>query len=394
MEIVKYDHNGRGIGYLNNKIVFVSNTIIGEDVEVKIIEDKKNYSVGEVINYNKKSDLRVNNLCPYFNICGGCDIMHLPYLEQLKFKQNKIKEIINKFYGEDIIIKDIIYDKEYYYRNKVSLKVNNKVGYFKKNSHDIVNIDKCILLDEDINKVIEILNKIDLKSNKNIIIRRNTSGLMIIFESPINYDLIKDYVSSIYLNDKKIYGDILYEEMNGLKFIISPNSFFQVNKYNTINLYNKILDYCDLKGDETVLDLYCGTGTIGSFVSLKCKKVIGIEINESSIKDANINKEINKLNNINFICGDSGKILKDNKYKNIDIVVVDPPRSGLSDLSIDEILNINPKKIVYTSCDPVTLARDLKKLSEKYKVMELTPVDMFPHTYHVESVCVLERKNS
>ncbi len=394
MEIVKYDHNGRGIGYLNNKIVFVSNTIIGEDVEVKIIEDKKNYSVGEVINYNKKSDLRVNNLCPYFNICGGCDIMHLPYLEQLKFKQNKIKEIINKFYGEDIIIKDIIYDKEYYYRNKVSLKVNNKVGYFKKNSHDIVNIDKCILLDEDINKVIEILNKIDLKSNKNIIIRRNTSGLMIIFESPINYDLIKDYVSSIYLNDKKIYGDILYDEMNGLKFIISPNSFFQVNKYNTINLYNKILDYCDLKGDETVLDLYCGTGTIGSFVSLKCKKVIGIEINESSIKDANINKEINKLNNINFICGDSGKILKDNKYKNIDIVVVDPPRSGLSDLSIEEILNINPKKIVYTSCDPVTLARDLKKLSEKYKVMELTPVDMFPHTYHVESVCVLERKNS
>ena len=181
--------------------------------------------------------------------------------------------------------------------------------------------------------------------------------------------------------------------MNGLKFIISPLSFFQVNKYNTINLYNKILDYCDLKGTETVLDLYCGTGTIGSFVSRKCNKVIGIEINESAINDAIKNKEINNLKNIEFICGDSGKILKNNKYKNIDIVIVDPPRSGLSDLSIKEIININPKKIIYTSCDPVTLARDLKILSEKYEVKELTPVDMFPNTYHVESVCVLEKKD-
>ena len=196
----------------------------------------------------------------------------------------------------------------------------------------------------------------------------------------------------VVLNNKKIYGDDLYEDLNGLKFVISPLSFFQVNKYNTINLYNKILDYCNLSGNEVVLDLYCGTGTIGSFVSKKCSKVIGIEINEDAVKDANKNKEINNLNNIEFICGDSGKILKNNKYKNIDIVIVDPPRSGLSDLSINEIININPKKIIYTSCDPVTLARDLRKLSEKYDVLELTPVDMFPNTYHVESVCLLERK--
>ena len=180
--------------------------------------------------------------------------------------------------------------------------------------------------------------------------------------------------------------------MNGLRFIISPLSFFQVNKYNTINLYNKILDYCDLKGNEVVLDLYCGTGTIGSFVSKKCNRVIGIELNKYAIEDALKNKKINNLDNIEFICGDSGKILKNNKYKNIYIVIVDPPRMGLSDLSINEILNINSKKIIYTSCDPVTLARDLKKLSEKYEVKEITPVDMFPNTYHVESVCVLERK--
>lgn len=391
MEILKYDHNGRGITYLNDKIVFVSNAIIGEDVEIKIIEEKKNYIVAEVDKYNKISSIREKNICPYFNVCGGCDIMHLPYLEQLKFKQNKVKEIINKFYGGKVVIKDIIYDKEFNYRNKVSLKINNKVGYYKKNSHDIINIDKCDLLSEDINRLIDKLNHIDLGKNKNIVIRKNTNGLMLILDSKIDYDLIEDEVISIYINDKKVYGEDLYEEMNGLKFIISPLSFFQVNKYNTINLYNKILEYCDLKGTETVLDLYCGTGTIGSFVSKNCGKVIGIEINESAINDANINKRINGLNNIEFICGDSGKILKNNKYKNIDIVIVDPPRSGLSELSINEIININPKKIIYTSCDPVTLARDLKILSEKYKVKELTPVDMFPHTYHVESVCLLER---
>ena len=392
MEIIKYDHNGRGITYLNDKIVFASNTIVGEDVEIKVLEDKKNYIIADVAKYNKISPIREKNICPYFNICGGCDIMHLPYCEQLKFKQNKLIEIINKFYGGKVEIKDIISEKQYNYRNKVSLKVNNGLGYYKKNSHDIINIDKCMLLDEDINKLIIILNKIDLGKNKNIVIRKNTSGLMLVLEDKIDYDLIKKYVSSIYINDKKIYGEDLYEEMNGLKFIISPLSFFQVNKYNTINLYNKILDYCDLKGNEVVLDLYCGTGTIGSFVSKKCNRVIGIELNKYAIEDALKNKKINNLDNIEFICGDSGKILKNNKYKNIDIVIVDPPRMGLSDLSINEILNINSKKIIYTSCDPVTLARDLKKLSEKYEVKEITPVDMFPNTYHVESVCVLERK--
>ena len=392
MEIIKYDHNGRGITYLNDKIVFVSNTIVGEDVEIKVLEDKKNYISADVAKYNKISPIREKNICPYFNICGGCDIMHLPYCEQLKFKQNKLIEIINKFYGGKVEIKDIISEKQYNYRNKVSLKVNNGLGYYKKNSHDIINIDKCMLLDEDINKLIIILNKIDLGKNKNIVIRKNTSGLMLVLEDKIDYDLIKKYVSSIYINDKKIYGEDLYEEMNGLRFIISPLSFFQVNKYNTINLYNKILDYCDLKGNEVVLDLYCGTGTIGSFVSKKCNRVIGIELNKYAIEDALKNKKINNLDNIEFICGDSGKILKNNKYKNIDIVIVDPPRMGLSDLSINEILNINSKKIIYTSCDPVTLARDLKKLSEKYEVKEITPVDMFPNTYHVESVCVLEKK--
>ncbi len=393
MEIVNYDNNGRGITYLNGKIVFVSNTIIGEDVEIKIIEDRKNYMIGEVVKYNKKSDIRCNNICENFNVCGGCDILHLPYKEQLKYKQNKVKEVINKFYGKEVIIKDIIFDGEKNYRNKTSLKVSNYIGFYKKNSHDIIEIKECCLLDNDINLIIKELKKMDLKNSKEIIIRKNSSGLMLILDDKIDISLIKDKVKSIYVEDKKIYGeDYIYENMNDMKFVISPYSFFQVNKNNTINLYNKVLEYCCLKGNEVVLDLYCGTGTIGSFVSKYVNKVIGIEINESAVNDALINKKINNLNNIDFICGDSGKILKNNKYKNIDIVIVDPPRNGLDNNAINEIIKIDSKKIVYVSCDVVTLARDLKLLSEKYEVKEITPVDMFPNTYHVECVTLLEKK--
>lgn len=392
MEIVKYDNNGRGISYLSSRIVFIPNTIIGEDVLIDIVEDKKNYSVGRVLKFNKISDERVNNICPYYGICGGCDIMHIKYEAQLKYKMNKIKEIMDKFYGEEIIIKDIIFSKESNYRNKVSLKVENGVGYYKKGTHDFIKIEKCDLLDSHINNLIKELNKIDLKDNKNIIIRKNTSGLMLVLESMIDYSKIKDLVDVLYVLNKKIYGKDIYEDLDGLKFIIMPSSFFQVNKYNTINLYNKILEYCDLKGNEVVLDLYCGTGTIGSFISKKAKKVIGVEINKDSIESANKNKLINELNNIEFICGDSGKVLKMSKYKNIDIVIVDPPRSGLDSLAIEELIKINSKKIIYVSCDPVTLARDLKVLNSHYKAKELTPVDMFPSTAHVESVVLLERR--
>ena len=194
---------------------------------------------------------------------------------------------------------------------------------------------------------------------------------------------------TIIINSKVTKGNGYIEENIGdLKFIISPTSFFQVNNVGMINIYNKVLDYVD---GGNILDLYCGTGTIGIYVSKKADKVLGIEINEEAIKDALLNKKINNINNVDFISGDVGTVLSKNKFK-FDIVIVDPPRAGLDNNSINNIIKINPKKIIYVSCDPVTLARDLNILKEYYDVLEITPFDMFSNTYHVECVCLLIMK--
>jgi len=394
MEIMSYEHNGRGITYLDGKIVFVPNTIIGEDVEIKIIENKKNYMIGEVIKYNLKSDFRNEKICKNFNNCGGCDILHLPYKKQLEYKQNKVKEVIKKFYKHDVLIKDIIFSDNFNYRNKASFKIDKEIGFYRKNTHDVINIKNCDLLSEEINEILMILNKIDLKNNKEIIIRSGYNSVMLILDSEIDISLLKDKVDSIYIKDKKIYGDdYIYDFIGEIKYAIYPKSFFQVNKFKTINLYNKVLEYASLSKKEVVLDLYCGAGTIGLFISKNASKVIGVEINEDAYKSALLNKSINGINNVDFILGDVGKILKNNNYSNIDIVIVDPPRSGLDDLTINGLIKINSKKIIYVSCDVVTLARDLKKLDNLYEVIEITPVDMFPNTYHVETVSLLLRKD-
>ena len=205
-------------------------------------------------------------------------------------------------------------------------------------------------------------------------------------------NILKKKVDSIYINDELIYGKgKIIENLCNKNFYISPSSFFQVNTLQAEKLYNKAIAYADIKKEDTVLDLYCGTGTIGIVASDKAKKVIGIELNKEAIKDANENKKLNNINNIEFYAGDVGKILNKNNYKP-DIIIVDPPRAGLDSLALSQILNIRPKKLVYVSCDLMTLARDLKLLSNDYDILELTPVDMFPYTAHVESVCALKYK--
>ena len=209
---------------------------------------------------------------------------------------------------------------------------------------------------------------------------------MVVFYGNINSNIDLD-VDTIIINGKVIKGNgYIREEINDFKFIISPTSFFQVNNVGMINIYNKVLEYVD---GGNVLDLYCGTGTIGIYVSKKANKVLGIELNKEAIKDALINKKLNSINNIDFISGDVGTVLSQNKFKS-DIVIVDPPRAGLDSKSIDNIIKIKPKKIIYVSCDPVTLARDLNILKEKYDVIEITPFDMFGNTYHVECVSLLK----
>lgn len=387
VKIEKLDHFGRGIAKVNNVPIFVENALIDEEVETLITKEKKNYMEGIVSKYLKKSPLRMESKCPYYDKCGGCDLLHLSYDEQLKFKENKVKEIIKKFSGLECV-KDIVASKQFNYRNKITLQVNKDIGYFKKRTNDIIAIDKCLLVDDKINKIIAELKNVDVSKINKIVIRVTNLESMVVFYGNITNKINLD-VDTIIVNNKVIKGNgYIKENINGLNFIISPTSFFQVNNIGMINIYNKVLDYID---GGNVLDLYCGTGTIGIYVSKKANKVLGIELNKEAVKDALFNKKINNINNIDFISGDVGIILFKNNFK-ADIVIVDPPRAGLDSNSINNIIKIKPNKIIYVSCDPVTLARDLNILKEHYDVLEITPFDMFSNTYHVECVCLLYLK--
>lgn len=361
--INNYDHYGRGISKYNNKIIFVENALIGEQVEIEIIKEKKNYIEAKAVKYLSKSDSRCNNLCPYYNNCGGCNILHMNYDEQLKFKYNKIFNIVTKYIKEDIKINNIVAsNQQFNYRNKVSLhEKNNIIGFYDKNSNNIIKIEKCLLLN---NKLNDYLNKVDYNS---LVLRTNGK------------EILNNY------NDKIIFN------IDNYKFNVSLESFFQINPDITTKLYRKIKEYANIKNNNIVYDLYCGTGTIGIYLANDAKKVYGIEINKKAINDANENANLNNINNIEFMCGDAAKLVFNIK-DNPDIIVVDPPRAGLDATAINQIIKLNPIRIVYTSCDPMTLVRDLNILKEKYIIKEITPFDMFPNTYHVESVVLLEHK--
>jgi len=398
--IDRLDHQGRGIGYINNKIVFVKNALPGENVKVKVTRENKKFYEGVVIEYYSKSSDRVEVECPYYKFCGGCDIMHMSYNFQHDFKFNKVKDIIKKFVHEDIKINEVSYDELFYYRNKATFHVKEGIGFYKDKTYDLINIDKCMICSNEINNVLGILKKMNLSGIDSVVVRSSyyDKSVMVIFsvvgKVDENYliDSLKDNVSSIYIKSdeyKLIYGSEYITDMIGdKKFVISPDSFFQVNTPMAYKLYSKVKEYVGNLDNCNVLDLYCGTGTIGLFVG--GKSLIGVEINESAIHDANINKDLNGIS-ARFICGDSGKVLK-SLDKNFDVVIVDPPRSGLSDLSINEVISVGAKRVVYVSCDPVTLARDLNIFKEYYDIKEISLFDLFPNTHHVESVCLLEKK--
>lgn len=402
VEVTKLDHQGRGIAKINDKIIFIPNALPEETVDVDIILEKKKYYEGIIKETINASDKRIKSICPYFEECGGCQFLNMNYPDSLDYKQNKVEEIMNKYLGIKIKINNIVAcDNNLYYRNKTTFQVENDIGFFKEKTNTLIPVDKCYISDIKINDIYKaIKDNINLTNVKQVIIRatKNTLESMVIFKTS-NYidnkkiiDILKKKVDSIYINDELIYGKgKIIENLCNKNFYISPSSFFQVNTLQAEKLYNKAIVYADIKKEDTVLDLYCGTGTIGIVASDKAKKVIGIELNKEAIKDANENKKLNNINNIEFYAGDVGKILNKNNYKP-DIIIVDPPRAGLDSLALAQILNIRPKKLVYVSCDLMTLVRDLKLLSNDYDILELTPVDMFPYTAHVESVCALKYK--
>ena len=365
VEILSYDHQGRGMARIDNKVVFIPNTIPGEIVNIKITKDKKKYMEGEVINFIKEASTRVKDLCPYYEICGGCDLLHIPYQEQLKYKQNKIENIIKRYLGQNITINNIIpSDNQFHYRNKVTFHTDGKkVGFYDKKSKKIASIDTCLLLDDCLNTY-----QIDRNNLKDDIVLR-TNGKQVLDNG----------------------HDKIMITIGKYKYNVSLESFFQVNTNVTYKMYEKIKEYAACTKEDTILDLYCGAGTIGIYVSDTCKEVLGIEINEQAIKDANENKDINHVSNIKFITSDVAKVI-DKLGFNPTIVLVDPPRAGLDNKTIEYIIKMKPSKIVYTSCDPMTLVRDLNTLNQYYEIKEITPFDMFPNTYHIENVTLLERK--
>lgn len=399
MEVVieKMNHQAMGIAKINGKVVFIPKVIVGDVVDIDIVKEYKNYNIGKVNKIIKKSAKRVDVLCPYYDICGGCSISAYTYHDELEYKVNNVIDIFKR---NEIDIKPNIIksDNRYGYRNKITLQVSNGIiGLYEEDSNKIVDVDKCLLVSDKLNEIIDIIKKnINVNKCNKIVIRDTYYGIMIIFYGSVNNEEVIKYldkkVVSIYTYNNKykcIYGEkYLYEMIGEYKYRISPDSFFQVNSRTVNKLYNKVVEYAirNEKKDNLV-DLYCGTGTIGIYLSKYFNGIIGIELNKQAVEDAKENAKINGVNNIEFYVGDVGKIIND--QIKADVIVVDPPRSGLDKRTKDILLKIKANKIVYVSCNPLTLARDIKELDSGYDLEEITLVDMFPNTHHVESVCVL-----
>lgn len=413
---------GFGIAKADSLVIFVKGLIKDEEADVKIISEKKNYAIGIIDKLIVKSEYRRESECPISYKCGGCDYRYIDYDYQLKLKKEVLE---NTFKDLNVDILDVIKDDNpFYYRNKVQIPVkDHKFGFYREHSNDIVEFDECYLETKISNEIISNLKPLLLelridKYFRHILIKHafGTDEIMIglivnTFDIPrldkVKGMLINKYpnIKSIILNlntrdDNVILGDqeeVIYGQSyitdiyDGIKVNLSLKSFYQVNYNQMIKLYKKIEEFANINENSNVLDLYCGIGTISLFLARKAKKVIGIEIVEDAIKNAKENALLNNMNNVEFYVDDARKGM-DKYLDDIDVLIVDPPRKGLSEELINNIKEKRVKKIVYVSCNPATLNRDLNMMSENYNISDIQPVDMFPFTTHVESIVVLSYK--
>lgn len=381
--IESIDDIGNGVTRINNIVVFVPYTLSNEKVKIRIISVSKRFAVGKVIEFITKSDMRCEIKCHCYNECGGCNFLHINFDDEKNIKINYINKLFNTN------INSVLTNNEYNYRNKATFHIKDgKIGYYSEKTSDIVEFDNCLLLDNRINDIYNYLKMNDLNCITEVIIRVTAKDIMIVFKGE-KYDingLINNFnITSIYLNDKLIYGEsYIIEEIDNIKYSIYPDSFFQVNKDNMKIMYDKAREYAG--NGNNLLDLYCGTGTIAIYLKDNFKHIDGIEINKDSIKNANINKKLNNIKNIDFVCGDAS-IAKNNNY---DAIIVDPPRSGLSKKVIDFLNKSNAKRIVYISCNPKTLKRDIDLLNN-YNMVKLEIINMFNKTKHIECITLLEK---
>ena len=398
MKIEKLDYYGRGISRSSGKVYFIENALKDEDVSITLLKEKKKYCEAKSKEISNISKDRTKAKCKYYNFCGGCQLMHIKEEKQEEFKKEKVEEILKKFLNYNKDVNDIVFSKNFNYRNKVVLHVkDNKLGFYKNKTNELIEIDKCLLLNPVINDLISYLkNYIELKDIEKITIKvgNKTNEVMLIIDGSIaNYQNLLEIVDVLIINEKVMTTkDYITSYIGNKKYIIKRNSFFQVNYDISTRMYDKVKDVIVKEKSKNVLDLYCGTGTIGIYISDVVSKITGIEVVSDAIESANTNKKINNVENIEFILGKVEDKLDLISNNNIDTVVVDPPRSGLHKKVIPILEKISPKTIIYVSCDPITMARDINLLSNNYELVEVTPYDMFPNTYHVETVCVLKRR--
>lgn len=432
------DEEGKGIVKIRGREVSVPNLIEGETARVELFQ-RKNFVNGKIINIEEKSNNRVTPKCKYFNQCGGCQLQHMSYEGQLEFKQNYAEGLLKKYQK----VNKILGMKEpYFYRNKVhSTVVHDKKGniisgIYEENTHQVISIEKCIIQDEPADKIIasilQIMKTYKMKPYnedteqgflRHILVRTGFTSKEVmvvlvtssqIFPGKNNFISlllkkhpeittvvlnVNDRKTSVVLGDKEkvLYGKGYIEDtLCGCVFQISPKSFYQINPIQTEVLYKKAIDMAKLKENEVILDAYCGIGTISLIASSKVKNVIGVELNKDAVKDAIKNAKRNKITNTYFYNDDAGDFMVNlaKEKKCIGTVFMDPPRSGSDEKFLTSLVELKPKKIVYISCNPITQERDLKYLTKHgYKVEEIQPVDMFPHTFHCESICLLKKSN-
>jgi 23S rRNA (uracil1939-C5)-methyltransferase len=455
VEIIGAGSEGKALARVDNIVVFVPFVVPGDIVDIQVTRRKRSFYEGKAIKFHHYSEKRIEAKCEHYGLCGGCKWQVMAYSDQLKYKQKQVVDNFERIGKLDTSnISPILPSaEEYFYRNKLEFTFSNKkwltddemaddktrnmngLGFHLPGMFDkVVDVKNCYLQPEPSNSIRLALKKFATDNQftfydnrahhgflRNVIIRTSSTDevmVIVIFAEDNDDDIRRTlaHLKSIFpeitslmwvvnkkLNDTIFDQDVqlyhgnpfIIEEMEGLKFKVGPKSFYQTNSAQAYNLYKIAREFADFKGDEIVYDLYCGTGTITNFVAPSVKKVIGVEIVPDAIEDAKHNSELNGITNTAFFAGDLAKLLDEDFVAGEglpDIVITDPPRAGMHTKVIDQLLKALPEKIVYVSCNPATQARDIDLMREKYDLVKIQPVDMFPQTHHVENVCLLVRK--
>lgn len=439
VEIIDNGFEGEGIAKIDGYTIFVPNAIKGEKVKILIVKVLSSHAFGKIIEVIEASKYRVESDCSTYKRCGGCNLRHIKYEKTLEMKQNAVQSLVNKTLNNKIKVSKVVgMENPFYYRNKAQYPVgldkngNPVIGVFANRTHEIIQMQDCKIQHKESEKIAKYI--FDLWNKKNLSIYSETTGkgllrhivikigfktneIMCILvingkDIPNEVQIIRTIINEFpnvktivkNINTKNtnvilgkeninIYGDgTISDKLGNLVFKISPLSFYQVNPVQTEKLYSIGVEAAKITNDDVVFDLYCGIGTISLFMAQYAKKVYGVEIVEQAVEMAKENAKINGIDNVDFFAGDVEHVLDDliNGKKIVpDVVMIDPPRKGLDKKSIQNLLSVAPKRLVYISCNPATLVRDLAFFEDKYEIKSITPVDMFPFTSSIESVAVL-----